>query len=167
MGRFNTCFEPVYYRIYSPSNEPHERDEDSESDGLIEASVKVRVDGELHLCAAEGNGPVDALNKALRKALVEKFPVVLDLHLTDYSVRVVNSSQETAAKVRVYLEHTFEGEVFGTMGVNVDIIKASWNALVEAYHYALMQHVEFTSELDSTSDGTETSDHSGDRIAES
>ena len=165
VGRFKTCFEPVYYRIYSPSNEPHQRNEDSDSDGLIEASVKVRVADELHLCAAEGNGPVDALNKALRKSLVEKFPVVLDLHLIDYSVRVINSSQETAAKVRVYLEHSFEGETFGTMGVNVDIIKASWNALVEAYHYALMQHVEFSSELDSTFDGTETSNDSADRIA--
>jgi len=151
VGRFKTCFEPVYYRIYSPGSEPHEHDEDSDSDGLIEASVKVKVDGELHLCAAEGYGPVDALNKALQKALVEKFPVVLDLHLTDYSVKVINSTQETAAKVRVYLEHSFEGEIFGTIGVNVDIIKASWNALVEAYHYALMQHIEFTRELPSES----------------
>ena len=71
-----------------------------------------------------------------------------DLHLTDFTVRVVNSTEETAAKVRVYLEHRFQGEMFGTVGVNVDIIKASWNALVEAYHYALMQHVEFKRELE-------------------
>jgi 2-isopropylmalate synthase len=149
VGKFKSCFEPVYYRIYSPSNEPREHDEDTDGDGLIEASVKVRVADELHLCAAEGNGPVDALNKALQKSLVEKFPVVRELHLTDYSVKVINSTQETAARVRVYLEHSFEGEMFGTVGVNVDIIKASWNALVEAYHYALMQHVEFTGELGS------------------
>lgn len=161
VGRFKTCFEPVYYRIYSPSNEPHEHHENSDSDGLIEASVKVRVDGELHLCAAEGNGPVDALNKALQKALVAKFPVALDLHLTDYSVKVINSTQETAAKVRVYLEHSFEGEIFGTIGVNVDIIKASWNALVEAYHYALMQHAEFTSELKDDSEGTNLETRAG------
>ncbi|MBQ74557.1 MAG: citramalate synthase [Gammaproteobacteria bacterium] len=149
VNKFKACFEPVYYRIYSPSNETLEQSESSDSDGLIEASVKVRVADELHLCAAEGHGPVDALNKALQKSLVEIFPVVLDLHLTDYSVKVINSTQETAAKVRVYLEHSFEGEIFGTVGVNVDIIKASWNALVEAYHYALMQHVEFTDELNS------------------
>ena len=71
----------------------------------------------------------------------------LDLHLTDYSVKVINSTEETAAKVRVYLEHSFEGEIFGTVGVNVDIIKASWSALVEAYHYALLQHIDFTSEV--------------------
>lgn len=143
VGKYKTLFEPLYYRIYSPSNEEH-----TDSDGMIEASVKLRVGDEIRLCAAEGNGPVDALNKALQKALVEEYPVVLDLHLTDYAVRVINSTQETAAKVRVYLEHSFEGEIFGTVGVNVDIIKASWNALVEAYQYALLQHTEFVGELD-------------------
>ena len=142
IGKYKPQFEPLYYRIYSPSNEEH-----SDSDGLIEASVKLVVGGEDMLCAAEGYGPVDALNKALLKALVAEFPALLDLHLTDYSVRVINSTQETAAKVRVYLEHSFEGEIFGTIGVNVDIIKASWTALVDAYHYVLMRHVEFVGEV--------------------
>ncbi len=141
IGKFKTLFDPMYYRIYSPSNEEH-----TDSDGLIEASVKLRVGEDVMLCAAEGNGPVDALNHALQKALVTRFPVVLNLHLTDYEVRVINSTQETAAKVRVYVEHSFEGEAFGTVGVNVDIIKASWNALVEAYHYALTKHVDFSGE---------------------
>ena len=73
VGKYKTLFEPLYYRIYSPSNEEH-----SETDGLIEASVKVRVghsdnleDENLQLCAAEGNGPVDALNRALREGSVE------------------------------------------------------------------------------------------------
>lgn len=140
--KYKTLFDPMYYRIYSPSNEEH-----TDSDGLIEASVKLKVGEEVMLCAAEGNGPVDALNHALQKALVKQFPVVLDLHLTDYQVRVINSTQETAAKVRVYVEHSFEGEAFGTVGVNVDIIKASWNALVEAYQYALMKHVDFVGEV--------------------
>ncbi|MFN3236053.1 MAG: citramalate synthase [Pseudomonadales bacterium] len=142
IGRYKPQFEPLYYRIYSPSNE-----DQGNVDGLIEASVKVRVGDDVKLCAAEGHGPVDALNKALLKALVEPFPTLLDLHLTDYSVRVINNTQETAAKVRVYLEHSFEGEIFGTIGVNVDIIQASWNALVEAYQYTLMRHVDFVSEL--------------------
>ncbi|MBD3646960.1 MAG: citramalate synthase [Pseudomonadales bacterium] len=141
IGKYKACFDPLYYRIYSPSNEEHLDD-----DGLIEASVKVGINDAVQLCAAEGLGPVDALNKALQKALVEHYPVVLDLHLTDYAVRVINSTQETAAKVRVYLEHSFEGEMFGTVGVNVDIIKASWNALVEAYQYALMKHLDFVRE---------------------
>lgn len=142
IGKYRTLFEPLYYRIYSPSNEVH-----NDSDGLIEASVKLRVGDTIMLCAAEGNGPVDALNKALQKALITQYPVVLELHLTDYAVRVINSTQETAAKVRVYLEHSFEGEIFGTCGVNVDIIQASWNALVEAYQYALLKHVEFVGEI--------------------
>lgn len=141
LGRYKPCFEPLYYRIYSPSNEEH-----MDSDGLIEASVKIKVLGEVQLCAAEGHGPVDALNKALQKALAPVYPVAIDLHLTDYNVRVINSTQETAAKVRVYLEHSFEGEAFGTVGVNVDIIQASWNALIEAYHYSLMRHMEFVGE---------------------
>lgn len=141
IGRYAPQFEPMYYRIYSPSNE------DQSSDGLIEASVKVRVKDDIKLCAAEGQGPVDALNKALLKGLVDEYPTLLDLHLTDYSVRVINNTQETAAKVRVYLEHSFEGEIFGTIGVNVDIIQASWAALVEAYQYTLMRHVDFVSEL--------------------
>ena len=88
--------------------------------------------------AAEGSGPVDALNLALR-ALTPHFPEASELRLTDYVVKVVNSTEETAARVRVLLEHSFEGETFGTVGVNVDVIKASWNALVEAYHYALIR----------------------------
>ena len=156
--RYKALFDPMYYRIYSPSNEEH-----SDSDGLIEASVKVKVGEEVMLCAAEGNGPVDALNHALQKSLVKQFPFVLDLHLTDYQVRVINSTQETAAKVRVYVEHSFEAEAFGTVGVNVDIIKASWNALVEAYQYALMKHVEFASEA-VASKPAESVDSIGKRI---
>ncbi|MEE9254340.1 MAG: alpha-isopropylmalate synthase regulatory domain-containing protein, partial [Pseudomonadales bacterium] len=142
VGKSHACFEPLYYRIYSPSNEEH-----TDSDGMIEASVKVRVADEIQLCAAEGNGPVDALNHALRQALLPNYPVLNDLHLTDYSVRVINSTEESAAKVRVNIEHVFEGAAFGTVGVNVDIIKASWNALVDAYQYALLQHEEFIAEL--------------------
>ena len=143
IGKYNPSFDPIYYRIYSPSNEEH-----SDSDGLIEASVKIGLDDHVELCAAEGIGPVDALNRALQKTLIARFPVLDDLHLTDFSVKVVNSTEETAAKVRVYLEHSFQGEMFGTIGVNVDLIKASWNALIEAYQYALMQHSDFVAELE-------------------
>jgi 2-isopropylmalate synthase len=147
LGKYQPLFETLFYRIYSPSNENPGKDGDSDVDGLIEASVKVSVGGEVKLCAAEGHGPVDALNRALRKALQEQFPVLADLHLTDFSVKVVNSTEETAAKVRVYLEHSFQGEIFGTIGVNVDIIKASWSALIEAYHYVLLQHDDFVREV--------------------
>ena len=131
----------------------------SDSDGLIEASVKIGIDDHVELCAAEGIGPVDALNRALQKTLIEKFPVIKDLHLTDFSVKVVNSTEETAAKVRVYLEHSFQGEMFGTIGVNVDLIKASWNALIEAYQYALLQHSDFVAELEPASSTDADSSH--------
>lgn len=153
LGKYQPAFNPLYYRIYSPSNPTSQDDNGSESadsDGRIEAAVKLEVNGEVQLCAAEGNGPVDALNIALRKALAPHFPAVEELHLIDYNVKVINSTQETAAKVRVCLEHSFEGELFGTVGVNVDIIRASWNALVETYQYALMRHQEFRAELDSS-----------------
>ncbi|HIE85813.1 MAG: citramalate synthase [bacterium] len=154
IGKYNPPFDPIYYRIYSPSNEVH-----SDSDGLIEASVKIGIDDHVELCAAEGIGPVDALNRALQKTLIEKFPVIKDLHLTDFSVKVVNSTEETAAKVRVYLEHSFQGEMFGTIGVNVDLIKASWNALIEAYQYALLQHSDFVAELEPASSTDDDSSH--------
>jgi len=147
IGRYQQVFEPIYFRIYSPSN-----DEQSDIDGTIEASVKIKVDKRIELCAAEGNGPVDALNRALEKSLSGKYPVLLDLHLTDFNVRVINSTKETAAKVRVFLQHSFQGELFGTVGVNVDIIKASWNALVEAYQYALLSHIDFIGELPAEAD---------------
>lgn len=151
VGKRHACFEPLYYRIYSPSNEEH-----TDSDGMIEASVKLRVGEAIELRAAEGNGPVDALNHALRQALLPKYPVLADLHLTDYSVRVINSTEESAAKVRVNIEHVFEGAAFGTVGVNVDIIKASWNALVDAYQHALLQHEEFVAELPQKPAGPDT-----------
>ncbi|HAF37426.1 MAG TPA: citramalate synthase, partial [Gammaproteobacteria bacterium] len=109
LGHFSPCFEPIYYRIYSPANESASDQNDVTIAGAIEASVKVRIGDEEILCAAEGNGPVDALNQALRQALQARFPEINDLHLSDYTVRVINSTQETAAKVRVHLEHTFEG----------------------------------------------------------
>ncbi|MAI42781.1 MAG: citramalate synthase [Gammaproteobacteria bacterium] len=146
VGKYKPVFKPIYYRIYALNNEDYSTAKEFR-EGLIEAAVKVRVGENTSLCAAEGHGPIDALNKALQKALRNEYPVISDLHLTDYSVKVINSSEETAAKVRVLVEHSFEGEKFGTVGVNTDIIEASWNALTEAYHYSLMQHVEFVREL--------------------
>ena len=140
IAHFDALFEPLYYRVYTPSNE-------GDADGLIEASVKVALGDDVVLSAAEGSGPLDALNKALASALVKPFPAVLDLHLIDYSVRAINTTQETAAKVRVHIEFKFEGEMFGTVGVSVDSIKANWDALLDAYHYALLQHRDRVAEL--------------------
>ena len=104
---------------------------------LVEATVKLSVKGQLRLCVAEGHGPVDALNQALIAALLPSYPTLTVLHLVDYKVRVVNSADGTAAKVRVLIEHEYQGRILGTVGVSENIIEASWNALVEAIEFAL------------------------------
>src|SRR4051812_7152327 len=113
---------------------------------IAEASIKITVDGVAEHTVAEGDGPVAALDAALRRALRSHYPAIEDLHLTDYKVRVINSKEEAAAAVRVVIElsrKTADGprEVFGTIGVSPNIIDASWQALVDAYEYHLM-HVE-------------------------
>jgi len=92
---------------------------------------------------AEGDGPVNALDGALRKALLPHYPKMSQVHLTDYRVRVINSHDETAARVRVVIEcrrqnAKGENESFGTIGVSGNIIDASWQALVDAYEYHLI-----------------------------
>jgi 2-isopropylmalate synthase len=87
---------------------------------------------------AEGNGPVDALSHALMQALTPAFPVLSRLQLTDYRVRVVNSTDGTAAKVLVLIEHRLGQRQFGTVGVSANIIEASWRALVDAVEYVML-----------------------------
>jgi len=103
------------------------------------AEVKLEAKGVTHFDVAEGDGPVNALDKALRKALRKSFPVVDQIHLTDYKVRVVNSEAGTAAKVRVFIEFQDKDKEWTTVGVNENIVEASWQALVEAIEYKLMK----------------------------
>ena len=130
VGVFMPTFVLHHYRIHGLGTPDASRD-------LVEATVKVDVSGETRLCAAEGHGPVDALSHALMAALKPSFPQLADLHLVDYKVRVVNSADGTAAKVRVLIEHTYHGKSIGTIGVDENIIEASWQALGEAVEYAL------------------------------
>jgi 2-isopropylmalate synthase len=111
----------------------------AERDGkiLTEATVKVKVAGEMRHEVAEGDGPVDALDGALRKALNESFPALRDMRLVDYKVRVVNSEAGTAARIRVIIESADQDDVWGTVGVSENIIEASWIALVDAVEYKL------------------------------
>ena len=106
---------------------------------LVEAEVTVLVKGKEQSRTASGNGPVDALYKALRDALVKFYPALEKIHLTDYKVRVVNSSGGTGAKVRVFIEFQDEKRTWTTVGVNENIIEASWKALVEAIQYKLLK----------------------------
>ena len=111
-----------------------------ENDALYsEAIMKLHVGNEQEHTAAEGHGPVDALDKALRKALEKFYPSLIKLKLVDYKVRVLDSDKATAAKVRVLIESTDEQDVWGTVGVSENIIEASWQALVDSISYKLMK----------------------------
>src|SRR5262249_38303611 len=99
---------------------------------VTEATVKLKVNGEVRHEVAEGDGPVNALDAALRKALHSHFPNLEQMHLVDYKVRVINSEAGTAAGVRVVIESRDDDEVWGTVGVSENIIEASWIALVDS-----------------------------------
>ena len=102
-----------------------------------EAMVKVRVDGEVQHTAAEGDGPVNALDMALRKALVTRYPAVAQLRLTDYKVRILEGVAGTAAVTRVLIETQRDGVRFRTVGASTNIIEASWRALADSIEYGL------------------------------
>ena len=104
---------------------------------LTEATVKLRVQGDIRHEVAEGDGPVNALDAALRKALTDCFPALTDVRLVDYRVRVVNEEAGTAARIRVVVESTDGKQTWGTVGVSENIIEASWLALVDAIEYRL------------------------------
>jgi len=106
---------------------------------VCEATVKVRVDGEAGHTVAEGDGPVNALDKALRAALVRFYPSLKDVVLTDYKVRILESTTGTGARTRVLIQTTDGKEEWGTVGVNDNIIEASLQALVDSLEYALMR----------------------------
>ncbi|MDF2660294.1 MAG: citramalate synthase [Paenibacillus sp.] len=111
----------------------------SPGDSVVsEAIVKMKVHGETVYTAAEGNGPVNALDNALRKALVQFYPDIRDMHLSDYKVRVINEKDATAAKVRVLIESTDINNTWSTVGVSENIIEASWEALLDSIRYALI-----------------------------
>jgi len=138
IGRHRSFFVLDHYRIVvlkMDGNTP-----------IAEATVKLQVNGHAEHTVAEGDGPVNALDGALRRALHRHYPQIEKLRLVDYKVRVVNSRAATAAAVRVitaFQRETSDGrrEVFGTIGVSRNIIDASWQALLDAYEYHLI-HVE-------------------------
>ena len=118
-----------------------------QADPVAEATVKLHVGGTVEHTVAEGDGPVNALDNALRRALQPHYPSIDRVRLMDYKVRVINSKAETAAKVRVTIESrrtTPDGgrEAFGTIGVGGNVIDASWQALIDAYEYHLLHEVE-------------------------
>jgi 2-isopropylmalate synthase len=106
---------------------------------LSEAMVKVKVDGEIMHMASEGNGPVNALDRALRKALIQFYPQLSEIKLIDYKVRILDS-MSTESQVRVLIESSDGTEQWRTVGSSSDIIEASWLALADSLEYWLIKH---------------------------
>ena len=99
--------------------------------------VKLDVDGDIVHTAAEGNGPVNALDLALRKALLPKYPAIRDIQLVDYKVRILDSENATGAMTRVLIDSYNGRNRWSTVGAGTDIICASWLALVDSVEYGL------------------------------
>jgi len=106
---------------------------------IVEASVKLQVKGHVVHTVSEGDGPVNALDRALRAALEKFYPSIAQVKLLDYKVRIVDSQLATAAKTRVIIESTDGTAIWGTVGVNDNIIEASWEALVDSVEYKLFK----------------------------
>jgi 2-isopropylmalate synthase len=129
-GTFRPAFDKVAYHVVVESR-------GGGDDVRTEATVKLAV-GDAHRHeVAEGDGPVNALDAALRKALSASYPALARMHLLDYKVRVINAQEGTAAKVRVSIESTDGTSVWGTVGVSENVIEASWLALADSFHYFL------------------------------
>jgi 2-isopropylmalate synthase len=129
MGEACHFFDVTYFKINVMYNEKEEE--------YCEAILKVEVDGEVEHTAADGQGPVNALDNALRKAITRFYPEVAKIHLIDYKVRVLGESDGTAAKVRVLIESGDGESTWSTVGVSENIIKASFVAILDSIRYRL------------------------------
>lgn len=134
-GEIKKLFELERFKISI-----HKDSDDKEA--RSEAMIKIRVGDETEISAAEGNGPVNAMDRALRKALERFYPQLKDIHLTDYKVRVLDSQNATAAKVRVLIETKNGHSSWNTVGVSSDVVEASWKALVDSVTYHLLKTQE-------------------------
>jgi len=130
-GQFKDFFQLNNLKIIMEKRE--------DKDIISEAMIKVTVGDQTFHTAAEGDGPVNALDNSLRKALNEVYPEINQMHLTDYKVRVLDGNLGTAARVRVLVESSDEVEKWSTVGVSENIIEASWQALVDSINYVLMR----------------------------
>jgi 2-isopropylmalate synthase len=129
VGTFKPHFDRINYHVNVET--------DRSGQVTTEATVKLWVGGCIRHEVAEGDGPVDALDAALRKALKGTFPNLDTMRLVDYKVRVINSEAATAAAVRVIIETEDDQDVWGSVGVSENVIEASWMALVDSIEYKL------------------------------
>lgn len=135
MGKYEPFFNLHYYK--TSGEFPRFADDQSAF-----AQVKLDVEGKAVVTAGEGDGPVNAMDVALRKALIEFYPAVNNFHLMDYKVRVLDGKGATASKVRVLIESSDGEHSWSTMGVSNDIIEASYLALVDSFEYKLIKDLE-------------------------
>jgi len=131
METFQPSFELIKYHV----------DVEKRKGGEIvtEATVKLKVGDEIEHVVGEGDGPVNALDAALRKSLERFYPALKEVQLFDYKVRVVNAKEGTAARVRVVIESRDKQSIWGTVGVSENVIEASWLALVDSVEYKLQR----------------------------
>lgn len=129
--RYKKFFELLGFRVIVEKREDNRL--------ISEATIKIKVKGKLEHTASEGDGPVNALDNALRKALERFYPTLGKMHLSDFKVRVLDAKSGTAAKVRVLIESQDEKESWSTIGVSENIIEASWQALVDSVEYKLLK----------------------------
>lgn len=132
LGYFRPSFQLIEYKVMI--------DNPSTTDKSATVAMKIKVNDTVEVTAADGNGPVNALDIALRKALSVFYQPILNMYLTDYKVRVIGGDKATSAKVRVMIESTDGKTTWTTVGVSCDIIEASWEALVDSVEYRLLQY---------------------------
>jgi len=131
MGTFTPSFQLIKYHVDVEKRRTGEL--------VTEATVKLKVGDDVEHVVGEGDGPVNALDAALRKSLEAFYPGIREMHLIDYKVRVVNAREGTAARVRVVIESRDKQSIWGTVGVSENVIEASWLALVDSVEYKLQQ----------------------------
>lgn len=135
IGRYQPFFKLHYYQTNGVNPRPEE--------GVCAcAQIKLEVDGQIEVTAGEGDGPVNALDIALRKALSRFYPAVNQIRLSDYKVRVLNGNTGTESRVRVLIESTDGNISWTTVGVSSDVIEASWLALCDSFEYKLIKDIE-------------------------
>ena len=130
LGMYKPFFELKSFRVSVEKN--------AKGDMVSEATIKLTVNGKEEHTVAEGDGPVNALDNSLRKALEKFYPEIREISLSDFKVRVINAGAGTAAKVRALIESKDKNSIWGTIGVSENIIDASWKALVDAFEYKLL-----------------------------
>ena len=135
-GQFREPFTLESFRVTTEKNHM--------DPSVCQATIKISVGHEEEITAAEGDGPVNALDNALRKALTKFFPQIVEMGLVDFKVRVIDGGGGTASKVRVQIETRDSREIWSTIGVSENVIEASWQALVDSFQYKLSKDVEIT-----------------------